>query len=153
MATLTFVHRRRFYEARLPHLLFVDDLYASTMKGDEYQLLLPAGRYKVRVQFGGRVPLGRSGRSLDLSVSSTCEVVEVKKATTLLFHDRERLWNLLFDLDLAVWIVSLFVPLPRIYKIVSDLFFAVWIVRLILIRRRYYKLTVSETGDSNNKRQ
>ena len=26
MATLTLVHKRRFYEARLPHLLFIDGL-------------------------------------------------------------------------------------------------------------------------------
>lgn len=145
MAILTFLHKRRFYEARLPHLVFIDGLYAGTMRGDTLQMQLPTGRYKVRVQFGGRIPLGRSGRSIDLSVSSTCNDVEVKKAATLCFHDRERLWNLLFDLDLVVWVVSLFVPLTRIYKIVSDVFFAVWLVRLVVIRKRYYKMTVCET--------
>lgn len=139
MATLTLVHKRRFYEARLPHLLFIDGLYAGTMRADTYQLQLPSGSYQVRVQFGGRIPLGRS---IDLSVSSTHPKVEVHRSATLTFHDRERIWNLLFDVDLILWLVSLFLPLPRLYKILSDLFFVVWLVRLILIRKHYYKVTV-----------
>ncbi len=142
MATLTLVHKRRFYEARLPHLLFIDGLYAGTMRADTYQLQLPSGSYQVRVQFGGHIPLGRSGRSIDLSVSSTHQKVEVHRSATLTFHDRERIWNLLFDVDLILWLVSLFLPLPRLYKILSDLFFVVWLVRLILIRKHYYKVTV-----------
>lgn len=142
MATLTLVHKRRFYEARLPHLLFIDGLYAGTMRADTYQLQLPSGCYQVRVQFGERIPLGRSGRSIDLSVSSTYPKVEVHRSATLTFHDRERIWNLLFDVDLILWLVSLFLPLPRLYKILSDLFFVVWLVRLILIRKHYYKVTV-----------
>lgn len=142
MATLTLVHKRRFYEARLPHLLFIDGLYAGTMRADTYQLQLPSGSYQVRVQFGGCIPLGHSGRSIDLSVSSTHPKVEVHRSATLTFHDRERIWNLLFDVDLILWLVSLFLPLPRLYKILSDLFFVVWLVRLILIRKHYYKVTV-----------
>ena len=141
MAILTILHRRRFYEVRLPHLVFIDGLYAGTMRGDEMQVQLPAGRYQVRVQFGGQIPLGRSGKRIDLSVSSTRDDVEVKRAATVAFHDRERLWNLLFDIDLAVWVVSFFVPM-----IISDLFFAVWLVRLVIIRKRYYRLDVQETG-------
>ena len=144
IATLTICHRRRFYEPRLPHLLFVDGLYAGTMRGDEYSIHMPAGRYRLRVQFGGVVPLGKSGRSVDLSVSSEKEGLEVQGDTRVEFRDRERLWNLLFDVDLVVWVVSLCVPLTRVYKIVSDAFFLVWIVRLVIIRKRYYR--ISETG-------
>ena len=79
---------------------------------------------------------------MDLSVSSEQEGVEVQGNTVVEFHDRERLWNVLFDVDLAVWIVSFFVTLPTVYKIVSDVFFAVWLVRLLIIRKRYYKLNV-----------
>ena len=115
MATLTLRHQRRFYEPRLPHLIFIDDLYAGTMQG-ETQIQMPAGHYKMRVQFGGKIPLGKSGKSVDLSVSSTCDNVEVKQHTTFLFRDREWLWNLLFDIDLIVWLVSLFIPLTRLYR-------------------------------------
>lgn len=141
MATLTLRHQRRFYEPRLPHLIFIDDLYAGTMQ-DETQIQMPAGHYKMRVQFGGKVPLGKSGKSIDLSVSSTCDNVEVKQHTTFLFHDRERLWNLLFDIDLIVWLVSLFIPLIRLYRILSDSFFVIWLVRLLIIRKRYYRIII-----------
>lgn len=141
MATLTLRHQRRFYEPRLPHLIFIDDLYAGTMQ-DETQIQMPAGHYKMRVQFGGKIPLGKSGKSIDLSVSSTCDNVEVKQHTTFLFHDRERLWNLLFDIDLIVWLVSLFIPLTRLYRILSDSFFVIWLVRLLIIRKRYYRIII-----------
>ena len=141
MATLTLRHQRRFYEPRLPHLIFIDDLYAGTMQ-DETQIQMPAGHYKMRVQFGGKIPLGKSGKSIDLSVSSTCDNVEVKQHTTFLFHDREWLWNLLFDIDLIVWLVSLFIPLTRLYRILSDSFFVIWLVRLLIIRKRYYRIII-----------
>ena len=142
MATLTLRHRRHFYEMRLPHLLFIDGLYAGTMQGDELSMQVPAGCYRLRVQFGGRVPVGKNGRGIDLSVSSEKEGLEVKGDTVVEFRDRERIWNVLFDIDLVVWVVSLFLPLPRMYKIVSDVFFAVWLVRLLVIRKQYYKLNV-----------
>jgi hypothetical protein len=141
MATLTLRHQRRFYEPRLPHLIFIDDLYAGTMQ-DETQIQMPAGHYKMRVQFGGKIPLGKSGKSIDLSVSSTCDNVEVKQHTTFLFRDREWLWNLLFDIDLIVWLVSLFIPLTRLYRILSDSFFVIWLVRLLIIRKRYYRIII-----------
>ena len=147
MATLTIRHKRRFYEPKLPHLLFVDGLYAGTMRGDEYSIRMPLGRYRLRVQFGGVVPLGKSGRTVDLSVSSEKEGIEVNGDKVVEFHDRERLWNLLFDVDLVVWVVSLFVPLTRVYKIISDAFFLVWIVRLVIIRKRYYR--INEIGIDN----
>ena len=119
----------------------VNPMYAGTMQG-ETQIQMPAGHYKMRVQFGGKVPLGKSGKSIDLSVSSTCDNVEVKQHTTFLFHDRERLWNLLFDIDLIVWLVSLFIPLTRLYRILSDSFFVIWLVRLLIIRKRYYRIII-----------
>ena len=96
-----------------------------------YNLMLPWGTTRLRY-------------SSDVSVSST-EHVEVARNgnTECVFHDRERLWNILFDLDLIAWVVSWFVAMPPLYKIVSDLFFAVWLVRLVLIRKRYYKIKIT----------
>lgn len=112
------------------------------LKDDRLQLNAPRGKYELKVQFGGRVPIGKSGRSIDMSVSST-KPIEVPSTGDVeyVFHDRERLWNLLFDIDLIVWVVSWFVTMPPLYKILSDAFFAVWLVRLILIRKKYYKIT------------
>ena len=123
-------------------MVFLDGLYAGMLKDDRLQLNAPRGKYELKVQFGGRVPIGKSGRSIDMSVSSTKPIkVPSTGDVEYVFHDRERLWNLLFDIDLIVWVVSWFVTMPPLYKILSDAFFAVWLVRLILIRKKYYKIT------------
>lgn len=141
---LTIRHQRHWYEPKLPHAVFLDGLYAGMLKDDLLQLDAPMGNYALKVQFGGPVPIGKNGKSIDVSVSST-EHVEVARNgnTECVFHDRERLWNILFDLDLIAWVVSWFVAMPPLYKIVSDLFFAVWLVRLVLIRKRYYKIKIT----------
>lgn len=149
--TLTIRHQRHFFEPRLPHFLFIDGHYAATMQGDETTMQIPSGDYALRIQCGGRMVLRllsritRSQRSVDLSVSSTTQlhIGRATRQTTVTFRDRERLWNILFDLDLVAWLVSLFVTFPPIYRIVSDAFFAIWLVRLIAIRKRYYRIEQS----------
>lgn len=125
-------------------MVFLDGLYAGMLKDGRLQLNAPHGNYELKVQFGGRVPIGKRGKSIDISVSSTRPIkVPITGDVEYVFHDRERLWNLLFDIDLIVWVVSWFVTMPPIYKILSDAFFAVWMVRLILIRKKYYKITTN----------
>jgi len=140
---LTIRHIRHWYEPKLPHAVFLDGLYAGMLRDDHLALDAPHGSYNLRVQYGGRVPLGKSGKSIDLSLSSTKQI-EVRRQgdTECVFHDRERIWNILFDIDLIIWVVSWFVTMPVIYKIVSDLFFAIWLVRIVLIRKRYYTIKV-----------
>lgn len=125
-------------------MVFLDGLYAGMLKDGLLQLNAPHGNYELKVQFGGRVPIGKRGKSIDISVSSTRPIkVPITGDVEYVFHDHERLWNLLFDIDLIVWVVSWFVTMPPIYKILSDTFFAVWMVRLILIRKKYYKITTN----------
>ena len=139
---LTIRHIRHWYEPRLPHAVFLDGLYAGMLKNDLLQLNAPHGNYNLKVQFGGRVPIGKSGKTIDISVSSEKQI-EVPQFGDVeyMFHDREKLWNILFDIDLIVWVVSWFVAMPPLYKIFSDVFFAVWLVRLVLIRKKYYRIT------------
>ncbi len=129
----------------MPHAVFLNGYYAGMMKNDQLQGEIPPGSYALRVQFGGRVPLGKKGKSIDLSLSAT-EQVNIPPAgeTVCEFHDRERLWNILFDIDLVLWIVSWFVTMPPLYKILSNAFFVIWLVRLVIIRKRYYKITMVE---------
>lgn len=136
---LTIRYIRHWYEPRLPHVVFLDGLYAGMVGQDDCLLLdAPRGTYDLKVQFGGRVPLGKSGKSIDMSVSSTKQI-EISGSVDVeyVFHDRERIWNILFDIDIIVWVVSWFVQMPPVYKILSDAFFAVWLVRLVLIRKSY----------------
>ena len=141
---LTIRHIRHWYEPRLPHTVFLDGLFAGVVgKDDRLRLNAPRGNYELKVQFGGRVPIGKSGKSIDVSLSSTKQIeVPASGDVECLFHDRERLWNLLFDIDLIAWVVSWFVEMPPIYKIISDVFFLLWLVRLVLIRKKYYKIEI-----------
>lgn len=138
-----------------PHILL--------MRGDELKVELPSGYYAIRIQCGGVISLRLVSRlrkkptSVDLSVSSTTRITAEGYSTagdskdplnlrilptqkTIEFRDRERLWNILFDIDLILWIVSLFVTFPLLYKIISDTFFIIWLIRLIIIRKRYYSI-------------
>ena len=141
---LTIRYIRHWYEPRLPHAVFLDGLFAGMLKDDQFQLNAPRGNYDLKVQFGGRIPIGKSGKSIDVSVSSTKQIeVPGNGNVEYVFHDRERLWNILFDIDLIAWVVSWFVAMPPLYKILSDAFFVVWLVRLVLIRKRYYKIKMT----------
>ena len=141
---LTIRHIRHWYEPRLPHAVFLDGLYAGMLKDDQLQINAPRGSYELKVQFGGRVPIGKSGNTIDISVSSTKQI-EVSQTGDVecVFHDCELLWNILFDIDLIVWVVSLFVTMPSLYSMLSYAFFAVWLLRLVLIRKKYYKITIN----------
>lgn len=140
---LTVRHIRHWYEPKLPHAVFINGYYAGMMKDHDLRIEIPSGSYSLKVQFGGLIPLGKSGKSLDLSVSSTAQVEVLQKGDVLCeFHDRERLWNILFDIDLILWVVSWFVTLPPLYKILSDAFFVIWLVRLVVIRKKYYRINV-----------
>ena len=145
MPILTIRHKRHWYEPKLPHAVFVNGYFAGMVKDVDLRIEIPAGSYSLKVQFGGLIPLGKSGKNLDLSVSSTAQV-EVPQEGDLLceFHDRERLWNILFDIDLILWVVSWFVTMPLLYKILSDVFFVIWLARLVMIRKRYYKLAIGK---------
>lgn len=142
MPTLTIRHKRHWYEPKLPHAVFLNGYYAGTLKDDQVQGEILPGNYALQVQFGGRIPIGKKGKSIDMSVSSTEQVeIPVDGEVVCEFHDRERLWNILFDIDLILWIVSWFVTMAPLYKILSDIFFVVWLVRLILIQKKYYRIT------------
>lgn len=138
---LTIRHKRHWFEPKLPHAVFLDGLYAGMLKNDTLCLAVPRGSYELKVQCGGRLPIGRNGKSIDLSLSST-KRIEVPRSGDVeyLFHDRERIWNVLFDIDLIAWMVSWFVTLPPLYRILSDAFFAIWLLRLVLIRKKYYRI-------------
>ena len=144
MSTLTIRHKRHWYEPRLPHSVFLNGYYVGMLKDDQLQGEVPPGSYLLRVQFGGQIPIGKKGKSIDMSVSAT-EQVEIPTTGEVVceFHDRERLWNILFDIDLVLWVVSWFVTMPPLYKILSDAFFVIWLVRLVVIRKRYYKIVTN----------
>ena len=62
-------HIRHWYEPRIPHMVFLDGLYAGMLKDDRLQLNAPRGKYELKVQFGGRVPIVPYVKKLPVAVS------------------------------------------------------------------------------------
>jgi len=58
--------------------------------------------------------------------------------------NKERWWNLLFDIDLAFWLAEFFMELPHpwniIYQIASNGFFFLWLARIWYIRNKYFQI-------------
>lgn len=138
MPTLT-IYRKRRKGPAIPYWVFVNNQPVGIMKGQEVLLQMPAGEYdiEVRVVFSARKP--------DLSLGGRRRIsLAEHEAGNLTVTDKERWWNILFDVDLVLWVVEFFVTLPHplhiIYEVVSNGFFAIWLLRLWIIRKRYFVL-------------
>jgi len=61
------------------------------------------------------------------------------------FEDKEKYWDIVFSLDMILWIASLFIDLQKpystIYHIVSEGLFAIWLIHIIVIRRKYFRIS------------
>lgn len=89
---LTVRHIRHWYEPKLPHAVFINGFFAGMMKDHDLRIEVPPGKYSLKVQFGGPLRFGKSGKSIDLSLSSTTQVEIPQNGEVLCtFHDRERL--------------------------------------------------------------
>ncbi len=62
------------------------------------------------------------------------------------FGDREKVWDIIFWTDMALWLVKRVLHLPEpwglVYEILSNGFFAVWLLRVWIIRKKYFKVEV-----------
>lgn len=124
----------------LPLWVFINGQPLGVMRGEGVTIELPEGTYNIAVKLLFQVWKLRFGIE-GSSIVTASESLPLNLRVT----DRERLWNILFDLDLVVWLASLFFTLPSpwnlVYHVLSDGFFLIWIIRLIVVRKRYYKLT------------
>lgn len=138
MATI-YLHRRQRSKYALPYWVYLDERPVGIMRTPELGIALPTGSYTVgvRLLFGvGRFSFAIGGeRRVDVG----------DEPIHLTISDKERFWNMLFNLDLVVWIASFFVTLPHpwdiVYHVLSEGFFILWALRIWIIRRRYFTLT------------
>lgn len=137
MPTLT-LRRRQRTKFALPYWVSVNGQTLGIMRTPEVRIEMPPGTFDVAVElrFGvGKWTLGVGGHRT---------VTLTDTPTALLITDHELLWNILFDIDLVLWLASFFFTLPApwdtVYHVISDGFFALWILRIIIIRRRYFIL-------------
>ena len=100
MALLTISSKRKQL-VNLPHYLLIDGQLLGLMKGKPVNIQLPAGNYKITV------------RSAYKFIESTISVwIGDEECKKVVFSDREKFWNWLFNLDLVLWLIKRFITIP-----------------------------------------
>ena len=129
---------------RIPHYLFIDGQLIGIVKGEETRINVPPGIYHITI------------RSMYKFIESTVEVnVPINGTKRLIFGDRDKYWNWLFNIDFVLWIIKRLIHVPEpwgtIYEVVSNGFFVVWLLRIWIIRKRYFKIREGNQIDETNR--
>lgn len=116
----------------LPHKIYIDNYYIGIVKGKSATINgFPLGRYNIMIQ--SMIPY--------FSSSSTIEIKE--GSNTVEFKDKEKIWDILFTIDIVLWIVKRFITLePTInlwYEIITNGYLILWIVYELSIRKNTSK--------------
>ena len=146
MARLKIVHHTSKLMTKIPHRILINQQLIGLMNTPEVNIQIPEGRYLITIQ--SVFPLFSA--SMAVGVSENVENV-------LAFSDREKWWDLLFVLDLALWIAQLFFTLPApwniVYKVFTDGYFALWLLYEWLIRKKYFRLSFQQNILANDYRK
>jgi hypothetical protein len=132
MALLTIFPKRKQF-INLPHYLLINGQLLGIMKGEPVNIQLLSGIYVITI------------RSFYKFIESTITIqIGDEESKKVVFSDREKFWNWLFNLDLVFWLIKRFITIPEpwdsIYEVVSNGFFAIWLLRIWIIRKKYFKL-------------
>ena len=124
----------------IPHYLCINEQILGIMKEKPIHIQIPAGTYKITI------------RSMFKFIESSITVsVQEREACNVNFCDRERIWNILFNIDMVLWIIKRIIhigaPWDAIYETVSNGFFAIWIIRVWIIRKKYFKMQLTRTDE------
>lgn len=133
MATLTIAAGRTKFSLQIPHKILINGQFIGVMKTPKVEIQLPAGNYHIAIQ--SMIPY--FGSAMAVKVEEGVENI-------LTFSDREKWWDILFGIDLILWLAKLFFELPHpwelIYEIATNGYFVLWIIYELIIRKRYFKL-------------
>jgi len=125
----------------LPVWVFVNGRPLGLMRNKAVTLEMPPGNYEIGIWIWGRL----FGKDIKIG-GQTMANVKAGDSRQMQVSDRELWWNLLFNIDMVLWIASFFFTLPSpwmlVYEIVSTLVFLVWLTRIIIKRNRYFVLNV-----------
>ncbi len=151
MAELIITRKQKDY-FKMPYQVIINGQLVGMMRTPQARLRLPAGYYTVTIRTGGFVPVGKKGKTIDMTLSSTKTIQIADSGYNCLdFKDSGRWWDVVFTIDLVVWLISLFLTIPHpwniVYHVLSDGFFVAWLIRLFFVRKRYYTMT-SYTTDT-----
>lgn len=118
----------------LPHKILIGGQFIGIMRGACVHIEIPQGVYEITIQ------------SLFPFIKTSAVVkVDQNVDNIMEFEDKERYWDILFSIDMLLWIASLFIELNRpystIYNIISEGFFIIWLIHIIVSRKRYFRIT------------
>lgn len=140
------IHRKQSFGIKLsiPYYVKINGNIVCATRSDCLQIQLPSASYNIGISYIF------SFKKWNFTLSSERNIlIHQDETVELEFYSRERIWNILFDIDLLLWIAELFFnllyPWNIIYKILSNGFFVAWIIRLWLIRDRYFVISRIET--------
>lgn len=140
------IHRKQSFGIKLsiPYYVKINGNIVCATRSDCLQIQLPSASYNIGISYIF------SFKKWNFTLSSERNIlIHQDEIVELEFYSRERIWNILFDIDLLLWIAELFFnllyPWNIIYKILSNGFFVAWIIRLWIIRDRYFVISRIET--------
>lgn len=133
------LHRRQMFKLSIPYWVLINKQPVGIMQGKEVNIQLPPGQYDLSV----KIVLGLLKWRFHIGGSKLVTIDE-NQHLHLLITDKERWWNILFDIDLVFWVAKFFFELPYpwniAYEVVSNGFFILWMVRIWFIRDRYFQI-------------
>lgn len=137
MARLTIIQKNRRFMPLLPHKILIGGQAVGLMRTPCVHIEIPQGAYEVTIQ------------SLFPFIKSSAVVrIDEGVDNVMGFEDKEKYWDILFSVDMLLWIASLFIELQKpystIYHVLSEGFFAIWLIHIIVIRKRYFKITTHQ---------
>ena len=119
--------------AKLPNRIFINGRLVGITQQKKVSVMIPKGRYSIMIQS----PLPFLYATDEIEIERNVENV-------VAFKNRERIWDILFTIDLVLWIVGFFVTLPTpwdlVYEIATNTFLAVWLIYEFCIRKKYYRI-------------
>ena len=141
MSFITLRHRQSgLIPMRIPLWVLIGGRPVGLMRGKEVKIELPKGVYSLGVRFCVSLGKWQPGVQAEHKV-----VVGEDEHVVVEFTSRERLWNLLFDIDLMLCLLSFFITLPSpwgtVYDVVSNGFFLLWAIHVWTIRTRFFTFT------------
>ena len=71
MAELIITHRQKYYLLKMPYQVIINGRPVGVMRTPQARLRLPAGYYTVTIRTGKYIPVGKKGKTIDMTLSAT----------------------------------------------------------------------------------
>ena len=127
------------FKLSIPYWVFINEHPIGIMQGKEVSIELPPAQFDLSIRILFRL------NKWQFSIGGKRKVcLSEGEHQHLMITDKERWWNILFDIDLVFWLIRFLVEFPYpwniVYEVVSNGFFALWLARIWFIRDRYFKI-------------